>query len=114
MGEQILPLALTVSAETIRKEIRNMIPESEQRKPGKAERLPTSIKGGVMYGGSDLAKKVSELIKEMKIGQVCKLPYAFFLCSYKDSGSGLWRNFTKPRKFSMTRFRCISSRCLKI
>lgn len=79
MGEQILPLGLTVSAETIRKEIKDMIPEeSEQRKPGKAERLPTPIKGGVMYGGSVLAKKVSELIKEMKIGQVRNSTFAFF------------------------------------
>lgn len=79
MGEQVSPLALTVSAETIRKEIKDMITEeSEQRKPGKAEKLPTPIKGGVMYGGNGLAKKVSELIKEMKIGKVRNfLPYLF-------------------------------------
>lgn len=84
MGEQVLPLALTVSAEIIRKEIKDMIPEeSEQRKPGKAERLPTPIKGGVMYGGSGLAKKVSELIKEMKIGQVRNFLHAFFSADKK-------------------------------
>ncbi|KAJ6191373.1 hypothetical protein N7519_001394 [Penicillium mononematosum] len=46
-----------------------MIPgDSGEQKSGKADRLPTKIKGGAIYGGDILAKKVSELIHEMKIG----------------------------------------------
>ncbi|KAJ5561797.1 hypothetical protein N7535_003741 [Penicillium sp. DV-2018c] len=70
MGEDILSSTLTVPAEKIRNEIKAMIPlDSEEGKTGKAERLPTQIKGGVMYGGDNLAKKVSELMKEMKLGR---------------------------------------------
>lgn len=72
MSEDISLLALTASAERVRKQIKEMIPkDSEEQKRGKAERLPAEVKGGVMYGGGALAKKVSELVNEMKIGQVC-------------------------------------------
>ena len=47
-----------------------MIPETGAGDPGeqksrKAERLPTEIKGGMMYGGSLLAKRISDLVSEI-------------------------------------------------
>ena len=79
MDKGILSLPLAVTAEIIRKEIKAIIPkDSEEGKPGKAERLPTRIKGSVMYGGDNLARKVSELIKEMKIGKVRNFTRLFF------------------------------------
>lgn len=72
MSGELTPFALTSAAERIRKQIKEMIPgDSDEQKSGKAERLPTEIKGSVVYGGDPLAKRVSELISEMNIGKVC-------------------------------------------
>lgn len=72
MGADIMSSGLTESAEKIRREIKAMIPEdSEEGNLGKAETPPTTIDDGdVMYGGHNLAKKVSELMKVMEIDKV--------------------------------------------
>ncbi|CAI7596891.1 unnamed protein product [Penicillium manginii] len=70
MNENTTILPLTQNGERIRCEIKSMIPGGPgESRQGKAERLAPDIKGAIMYGGDELATKVSELIKEMKIGK---------------------------------------------
>lgn len=70
MSGKLIPIPLSPAAERIRNQIKEMIPETGAGDPGeqksrKAERLPTEIKGGMMYGGSLLAKRISDLVSEL-------------------------------------------------
>lgn len=70
MSSKHTPIPLSTAAERIRNQIKEMIPETGAKDSGKqdsekAERLPAEIKGGVMYGGSLLAKRISDLVNEM-------------------------------------------------
>jgi hypothetical protein len=76
MSENIVPSNFAAPAELIRKQIQEVIHgDVDEQKSGKADGLPTKIKGGAIYGGDVLARKFSELIHEMKIGDVRDVPH---------------------------------------
>lgn len=80
MNEDTTILPLDQECEKIRCEINSMIPgEPGEPKQGKAKRLAANTKDAIMYGGEELATKVSGLIKAMNIGKVCYFYRAFFL-----------------------------------
>lgn len=80
MNENTTILPLDQECERIRCQIKSMIPgEPGEPKEGKAKRLAANIKDAIMYGGEELATKVSELIKAMNIGKVCYFYRAFVL-----------------------------------
>lgn len=79
MGDTITQICLPPNAEVTRKRIKWMLPEAgvgdssgQESEKEKAERLPTQIKGGVMYGGPVLAKRISDLVKEMGLEDIVK------------------------------------------
>lgn len=82
MSGKLTPIPLSTAAERIRNQIKEMIPETGagdlgEQKSEKAERLPTEIKGGVMYGGSLLAKKISDLVNELDPTDIDKVGDCF-------------------------------------
>ena len=71
---------LTPGAEDIREQIKQMIPETTRGgcdDLDKVDRLQ-SQDGRIMYGGSLLASKVSQLLRILKMGQVCFLGVSVF------------------------------------
>lgn len=78
MSEQYTSFELSSVAERIRKQIKEMLPGpgaegSDEEQPEKAQKLPNKIKGGVMYGGHILLKRVLELVKEMGSANIGKV-----------------------------------------
>lgn len=78
MSSTLTPIRLPLVAERIRKQIKAMIPEATTGDSGEqlseqAERLPTEIEGGIMYGGSLLAKRISELVRAMGTTDIGKV-----------------------------------------
>ena len=78
MSEQYTSFELSAVAERIRKQIKDMLPEtgaggSDEEKPDKAQKLPIKIEGGVMYGGNILLKRIIELVKEIGSANIGKV-----------------------------------------
>jgi hypothetical protein len=95
MSGELTPIPLSPVAERSRKQIKAMIPEtSTSVSEEKAEKLSTEIEGGIMYGGSLLAKKISELVREMgptNIGKVGWSSHSFVAWLTIESGLGMDR-----------------------
>lgn len=80
MSNELILTPLSLVAKEIREQIKRMIPEtrtgvSSEEQSEQADRRPTEIEGGILYGGKLLAKKISELVTAMSPTDIEKVGY---------------------------------------
>lgn len=78
MSNELIITPLSLVAKEIREQIKRMIPEtstgvSSEEQSEQADRRPIEIRGGILYGGKLLAKKISELVTAMSPTDIDKV-----------------------------------------
>lgn len=83
---------LTEKADHLRKKIKFLLPEAQERDPDQTQSIFCSKDkyGNTLYGGTSLGIAASELVAAMELGKVSISPYTErFVCLATDKSAGL-------------------------
>jgi hypothetical protein len=83
---------LTEKADRLRKKIKILLPEAQERDPDQKQTIFHSKDkyGNTLYGGTSLGIMASELVAAMELGEVSVPPYnERFVCLATDKPAGL-------------------------